>query len=52
MSLSQWVFKKQGVLRYSGVMHHKQGSSDPPVAYTVADDVVGGFLRFAVSFWI
>ncbi|XP_062505459.1 dolichyl-diphosphooligosaccharide--protein glycosyltransferase 48 kDa subunit-like [Corticium candelabrum] len=39
MSLSQWVFKKQGVLRYSGVMHHKQGSSDPPVAYTVADDV-------------
>jgi oligosaccharyltransferase complex subunit beta len=39
LSLAQWVFKKRGVLRYSDVKHRLQGESEPPIAYTIADDV-------------
>jgi hypothetical protein len=43
LSLAQWVFKKRGVLRYSDVKHRLQGESEPPIAYTIADDVVCHF---------
>eukprot|EP00117_Sycon_ciliatum_P048129 scpid17315/ scgid34304/ Dolichyl-diphosphooligosaccharide--protein glycosyltransferase 48 kDa subunit len=38
-SLSKWVFKENGVLRYSNVQHHHVGESSPATYYTVSDNV-------------
>lgn len=38
-SLSKWVFQEQGVLRARDVIHHKQGETEAPAAYTVTDMV-------------
>lgn len=41
-SISQWVFKERGVLRYSDVRHYPAGrSNETPGYYTVSDEVVG-----------
>jgi len=39
-AIAQWVFKENGVIRVSSVHHHRVGESQPPVAYTIMDDVV------------
>ena len=39
-ALSRWVFMEEGVLRVVSIDHHLQGQSEPPVAYTIKDDVV------------
>lgn len=39
LNLAQWVFKEKGVLRVGKVAHHKKGESNPPIAYTVMDQV-------------
>ena len=38
-SLSQWVFKEKGLLRVGNVQHHKVDETDPPVSYTIRDNV-------------
>lgn len=38
-SLSQWVFKEQGVLRVAKVDHFKKGEQIQPEGYTVMDEV-------------
>uniref|UniRef100_A0A0P4W9M7 Dolichyl-diphosphooligosaccharide--protein glycosyltransferase 48 kDa subunit n=1 Tax=Scylla olivacea TaxID=85551 RepID=A0A0P4W9M7_SCYOL len=38
-ALSRWVFMEEGVLRVVSIDHHLQGQSEPPVAYTIKDDV-------------
>ena len=38
-ALSQWVFKEKGILRVSGVRHHKEGQEEAPASYTVKDMV-------------
>uniref|UniRef100_A0A1I8HV75 Dolichyl-diphosphooligosaccharide--protein glycosyltransferase 48 kDa subunit n=1 Tax=Macrostomum lignano TaxID=282301 RepID=A0A1I8HV75_9PLAT len=37
LSLSQWVFKQRGVLRFRDVKHSLAGESAPPEFYTVKD---------------
>ncbi|KAL7288834.1 hypothetical protein TKK_0016810 [Trichogramma kaykai] len=39
-AIARWVFKENGVIRVSFVHHHKKGEAEPPVAYTIMDDVV------------
>lgn len=39
-ALSAWVFKENGVIRVKSVSHHKVGEENPPVAYTIMDNVV------------
>lgn len=39
-ALSRWVFREEGVLRVVSIEHHLQGDSQPPVAYTIKEDVV------------
>ncbi|XP_033219004.1 dolichyl-diphosphooligosaccharide--protein glycosyltransferase 48 kDa subunit [Belonocnema kinseyi] len=39
-AMAQWVFKEKGVIRESGVHHHKVGQLKPPHAYTIMDEVV------------
>ncbi|OWF43409.1 dolichyl-diphosphooligosaccharide--protein glycosyltransferase 48 kDa subunit-like [Mizuhopecten yessoensis] len=39
MNLAQWVFKEKGVLRVGTVKHNKKGESQPPLAYTVFEEV-------------
>ncbi|MPC73498.1 Dolichyl-diphosphooligosaccharide--protein glycosyltransferase subunit [Portunus trituberculatus] len=38
-ALSRWVFMEEGVLRVVSIDHHLQAQSEPPVAYTIKDDV-------------
>lgn len=38
--MANWVFKKNGVVRVSGVHHHRVGELQPPASYTIMDDVV------------
>nr|XP_027211285.1 dolichyl-diphosphooligosaccharide--protein glycosyltransferase 48 kDa subunit-like [Penaeus vannamei] len=38
-ALSRWVFREEGVLRVVSIEHHLQGDSQPPVAYTIKEDV-------------
>ncbi|KAI6180682.1 Dolichyl-diphosphooligosaccharide--protein glycosyltransferase 48 kDa subunit [Aphelenchoides besseyi] len=38
-AISKWVLKETGVLRVSGVKHHKKGQTVPPREYTITDDV-------------
>ncbi|KAI6233152.1 Dolichyl-diphosphooligosaccharide--protein glycosyltransferase 48 kDa subunit [Aphelenchoides fujianensis] len=38
-SLNKWVLKETGVLRVTGVRHHKKGQTTPPREYTITDDV-------------
>lgn len=39
-AMANWVFKKKGVIRVSGVHHHRVGELQPPTSYTIMDDVV------------
>lgn len=39
-AISKWVLKETGVLRVTGVRHHKKGEKTPPREYTITDDVV------------
>lgn len=39
-SLTKWVFKEEGVLRFGKVEHHRKGEKTPPEAYTIMEDVV------------
>ncbi|KAK0178673.1 hypothetical protein PV327_007543 [Microctonus hyperodae] len=39
-AVTQWVFKEHGVIRVSTVNHHRIGESEPPVAYTIMEDVI------------
>lgn len=38
-SLSRWVFREEGVLRVVSVDHHLVGENEPPISYTIKDDV-------------
>ncbi|KAI6230508.1 Dolichyl-diphosphooligosaccharide--protein glycosyltransferase 48 kDa subunit [Aphelenchoides fujianensis] len=38
-AISKWVLKETGVLRVTGVRHHKKGQTTPPREYTITDDV-------------
>ena len=40
ISLSQWVFKEEGVIRVQRVSHHLVNGKQTPTAYTVEDQVV------------
>ena len=39
VALSKWVFKEKGVLRVGTVKHHLKGEINPPLAYTIEDQV-------------
>lgn len=39
VALSKWVFKEKGVLRVGTVKHHLKGETNPPLAYTIEDQV-------------
>lgn len=39
-SLSDWVFKENGVLRLSNITHHKVGETEPPAEYTITENVL------------
>ena len=39
-SLASWCFKQSGVIRFSGVNHHKDGEKETPEFYTITEDVV------------
>lgn len=39
-AITQWVFKENGVIRVSTVNHHKIGEQEPPVSYTIMEDVI------------
>ena len=39
VALSKWVFKEKGVLRVGAVKHHLKGETNPPIAYTIEDQV-------------
>lgn len=38
-ALSSWAFKKSGVIRFSGVSHHKRGEKKEPEFYTITENV-------------
>jgi len=40
VALTQWVFKERGVLRVTGVKHNIVGEVNPPVAYTIKQNIV------------
>ncbi|GJQ71656.1 hypothetical protein Trydic_g11352 [Trypoxylus dichotomus] len=39
-AISQWVFKEAGELRVKSIKHHKVDEQEPPVAYTIMDNVI------------
>jgi oligosaccharyltransferase complex subunit beta len=39
-ALSKWVFGENGRIRVVSVTHHKEGEKQPPMAYTILENVV------------
>ena len=52
LSLSEWVFKDKGVLRVGEVKHHRKGEKEPPIAYTINDDVVSQGCGITIFYYL
>lgn len=39
LAISRWVFKEEGVLRFTAIDHFKKGETSAPESYTIMEDV-------------
>jgi len=37
--ISKWAFKERGLLRATNITHHKVGETQPPLIYTIKDEI-------------